>query len=128
MFTSLYSTAAIRSYSNTGLTDIIMPNASGKLRYFYAYGCDLGYICFTGITSATSVNSSNIQLQNNNMTAGEVDHILVDLDTISVSGYTSRAIDISGTNAAPTNGGVTGYDGITAKSNLETKGFTVTTS
>lgn len=61
------------------------------------------------------------------MTAAEVNKILVDIDTISDSVSTGRTLQIHGTNAAPdsTSGG---YDGITAKNNLITKGWTVTTS
>ena len=94
---------------------------------YYADNCDLGYVDFTPFSGLTNVNGCTVTLSSNNMTAGEVNHILVDLDSISVGGYTGRVILISGTNAAP-DGSSGGFDGLTAKSNLITKGFTVTTN
>lgn len=114
-------------HTNPNLTSVTFPSNSNTFTQIYFYSCDLGYIDFTTIPNATEVNSSNIQLQNNNMTAAEVNQILVDLDTNSTGGFTGRSITISGTNAAP-DGSSGGYDGSTAKTNLIAKGFTVTTS
>jgi hypothetical protein len=52
---------------------------------------------------------------------------LHELNLGAISGFTGRAIDIGGNNAAPdaTSGG---YDGIAAKNALIAKGITVTTS
>lgn len=113
--------------NNVNLTNIINPPSSNTVLYYYAYNCDLGYVDFTPFSSMTNINSCQVYLQNNNMTVGEVNHILTDLDVISVGGYTGRIINISGTNAAP-DGSSGGFDGLTAKSNLITKGFTVTTN
>jgi hypothetical protein len=66
------------------------------------------------------------------MTAAEVNHILVDLANL-VSGegvggdYTGRRIYMYGTNAAPDSSSG-GYDGLTAKANLQAKGITVNTN
>ena len=131
MFTDLHATAFISIYSNPSLTGVTMPSATGTLFRFTAYSCDLGYIDFTGIPDALAVSGSAISLQNNNMTATEVDHILVDLASLvdeegAGGDYTSREINIGGTNAAPTDGTSTGYDGLAAKTALEDKGISVT--
>ena len=53
------------------------------------------------------------------LTSGEVDAVLVDLDT---SGAVNGTIDISGNNAAP------GAPGVAAAASLTGKGWSVTTS
>ena len=114
-------------YGNTNLTNVIMPSTQRSFINVNIYSCNLGYVDFTVCPNLTSTKGMGVLLQNNNMTAAEVNHILVDLDTISTSGYTGRVINISGTNAAP-DGTSGGYDGLTAKTSLQSKGFTVTTS
>ena len=113
--------------SNVNLTNIINPSSSNAITYYHAYNCDLGYVDFTPFSGLTNINSCQVYLYGNNMTAAEVNHILVDLDSISVGGYTGRVINIAGSNTAP-DGTSGGFDGLTAKSNLITKGFTVTTN
>lgn len=81
---------------------------------------------FTDIPNATEIDGSDIDLQSGSLDASNVNKILVDLDTNSTSGFTGRFIVLSG-NTAP-DGTSGGFDGITAKANLITKGFTVTTA
>lgn len=121
-----------RCYNSTSLTSLIMPNSATFKSSVQAYNCDLGYVDFTNNTSIFAANNISHLLQNNNMTATEVNHILVDLaahvSSESAGGdYTGRSLNISGTNAAPdsTSGG---FDGLTAKAILESKGITVITS
>jgi hypothetical protein len=110
--------------ANPNLTGIIFkPSGNGYIIKLYAYTCDLGYINFN-VGFNLQLNNTNIDIKDNSMTVSEVNHILVDLDSISSSGYTGRVINIGGTNADP-DGSSGGYDGLTAKSNLEGKGFTV---
>lgn len=116
--------------SNTNMTSLTLNSSNGLLNAIRAYLSDLGYIDFTGCSLAA--NNVLISIYSNNMTATEVNHILVDLYSLvsseGVGGdYTGRSIDISGTNAAP-DGTSGGYDGLTAKTNLQGKGFTVTTN
>jgi hypothetical protein len=113
----------IRLYSNSNLTDIINPISNKSLTNYWAYSCDLGYIDFKNFSGGTS-HGVNIQLQGNNMTAAEVNHILDDLDNI---GWTGGSLDIAGTNAAP-DGTSGGYNGTGATNNLTGKTWTVTTS
>jgi hypothetical protein len=128
MFTSLTAAFIFNLYSNPLLENISLPASSnGRCTTFAAYGCNLGYIDFTVIPNLTSKNSVSITLQNNGMTTTEVNHILVDLDSISVSGYTTRSINLGGTNAAPDSSSG-GYNGTAAKSSLQSKGFSVTTN
>tara|TARA_R100001594_G_scaffold24016_4_gene47026 strand:- start:319 stop:1671 length:1353 start_codon:yes stop_codon:yes gene_type:complete len=87
----------------------------------------LGYIDITTMPKCSDKDNCDIQLQSNSWTTAIVNQVLVDLDTISSGGYIGRQITIDGTNAAP-DGTSGGYDGLTAKANLITKGFTVTTN
>ena len=109
-------------YSNPNLTSIVNPVSSQVFSRYYAYNCDLGYIDFSTFTGTS--DGILIQLQNNNMTVTEVNHILVDLDN---NGWINGTLNISGTNAAP-DGTSGGFDGITAKANLIANGWVVTTS
>lgn len=111
--------------NNPNLTSIILPSNSKTVSYFFAYSCDLGYIDFTVMPNMTSVNDCDILLYDNAMTAAEVNHILVDLNSISTAGYTGRVISIGGTNADPDSSSG-GYNGLEAITSLESKGFTVT--
>jgi hypothetical protein len=135
--TGMTNTRNLSIYNNPNLTNILLPASiitwvnngstggpwSNEVA-FGAYGCDLGYIDFTVMSGATFDSSDTIYLYDNNMTAAEVNHILVDFDTIGWSGVT---LDISGTNAAP-DGTSGGFDGLTARNNLTGKTWTVTTS
>lgn len=111
-----------RAQQNSNLTSITLPASSGVQTTFWAYSCNLGYVDFTVLTGAN--NGYVIRLENNSMTAAEVNHILVDLDG---KGWINGNINIAGTNAAP-DGTSGGYDGLTAKTNLIGKGWTVTTN
>lgn len=84
----------------------------------------LGYFDTTKFNS-TAVASLDWQLQNNGWDTATVNHILVDIDSISGSGFTGRIINIGGSNADP-DGTSGGYDGTTARNQLITDGFTVT--
>jgi hypothetical protein len=115
-----------RVYSNGNLTNIIHGTNSSTFTSYHAYSCNLDYIDFNFFQNMTDINSCNIRLENNGMTTSDVNHILFDLDNISTSGFTSRIINLSGTNAAPND--VTGWSGSTAKASLVSKNFTVTTN
>lgn len=115
-----------RVYTNPNLTGITHGTNSSTFASYHAYSCNLDYIDFTPLFNITDQNSCNIRLENNGMTTSDVNHILFDLDNISTSGFTSRVINLSGTNASPDD--VTGFSGSTAKASLISKGFTVTTN
>lgn len=117
-------------YNNTSLEDILFASTNQAHAEVRAYNCDLGYVDCTTLSLARA--NQLTYFYDNNMTAAEVNHMLVDFYNL-VSGesaggdYTGRIINIGGTNAAP-DGTSGGYDGLTAKTNLQGKGFTVTTS
>ena len=114
--------------SNSNLNTLVFPTSSlARFSDIYIHSCDLGYCDFTVLPSASHQNSFRLDLYDNNMTAAEVNHILVDIDSGSISGYTGRNINLSGTNAAPDNSSG-GFDGLAATGSLISKGFTVTTS
>ena len=108
---------------NSNLTGLTFPASSGTISTFDAFSCNLAYFDITNLTfdSAVSWDASN-----NNMTAAEVNKILVNLDsTVPVLG--TGSISIGGTNAAPntTSGG---FNGSAAVTSLAAKGYTVITS
>lgn len=113
-------------YSNSNLSSVTFASSgNGNILRLWAHSCNLGYFDMTSFSM--DVNNSSIRLENNAMVVAEVNHLLVDGDTISSSGYTGRAFNIGGTNAAP-DGSSGGYDGLTAKSNMQADGITVTTN
>ena len=118
---------SFRAQGNSNLTSILNPSNNNLFTQYKADGCNLGYIDFTTLPLMTDINGGDIELENNSMSATDVNHILVDLDSISSGGFTGRTIILNGSNAAP-DGISGGYDGLTAKANLITKGFTVTTN
>lgn len=109
--------------NNTSLTGLTLPASSGTITNFRASNCDLAYFDITGMTFSAGIV---FDCSDNNMTAAEVNHILVDLDA-NLPGTGTGTITINGTNAAP-DGTSGGYDGTTAVSNLVASGYTVITS
>jgi hypothetical protein len=73
-------------------------------------------------TALPTWSGTNIQIYNLSLTATEVDSFLADLDT---AGGTGGTLNISGTNAEPTDGSVTGVNGLAAVDSLRVKGWTV---
>ena len=98
---------------------------------YRAYQSNLDYVNFLPLSGASI--TGDIELQNNNMSVTDVNHILVDFDNISTnlnpSGWTGTTLDISGTNSAPDSSSG-GFDGIAALSSLTggTNNWTITTS
>jgi hypothetical protein len=128
------STSIVLIYSNSGLTNINFPlstqffrNQSNTLgfRSFSLYSCNLDYIDFTPLSGATLVSGATvgrcgIDLQNNNMSTTDVNHILVDFSgnaTFNPTGWSNINLNISGTNGAPDSSSG-GYDGIAARNFL----------
>lgn len=109
--------------------------ALGKFTQFNCSFCAISSIDMSLLPSCILKSSSTFSFHNNSMSAALVDKILVDLATIVATdptNYTTRSISIGGTgataNAAPTDGSVTGYDGITAKAYLISRGLVVNTN
>jgi hypothetical protein len=120
--------------NNTSLTNIIFPtstqffrnssNGSGY-RVFSLYNCNLDYVDFTPLSGATIVSGSTqgratIELQNNNMSTADVNHILVDFATIATNNHprwSEITLNIGGTNQDPDSSSG-GYNGLTAITTL----------
>jgi hypothetical protein len=114
------------TYSSTSLVSITFASSgNGNLNNFRLYKCNLNYIDIVSGGQGINVNNALVRLDDCAMNVTDVNHMLVDFDSIASSGYTGRVINIGGTNAAPDNSSG-GYDGLAAKSSLEGKGFTVT--
>ena len=119
----------IRVDNNIELVDIINPPSTEDITYYWAGNCNLNYIDFYPLSGASI---SDIQLQDNTMVVGDVNHILVDFYTLNNTyfqpGWSGVTLDISGTNAAP-DGASGGYDGEGARSRLiNDYGWTITSS
>src|SRR5690606_9711182 len=81
--------------NNSSLTTITLPASNVVITFFIANDCNLTYFDFTVLTANNS--NINIDLSDNSMTAAEVNHILVDLDS---TGWINGVLNIAGTNAA----------------------------
>ena len=124
---------------NSNLTNLILPNTTStqtltdanlfgnaNQKTFEANSCDLGYVDFKPMSGVTLNSGSTILLNDNNMTVGEVNHILDDFTSTTWSGVT---LEIGGTNAAPDSSSG-GYDGVAAIDTLTgvTRNWSITTS
>ena len=132
-------------YLNSALVDIVFPytvqsfanfGAAPSQRAFALHDCNLGYIDFLPLSGATldvnSLNGASIGLEDNGMSAAEVNLTLFDFyelnNTYSQPGWSGVTLDISGSNAAPdaTSGGV---DGLTSQTILVNDyGWTITSN
>jgi hypothetical protein len=124
----------VKTYSNSGITNIIFPNSSKFFKNdsnfesggaFSLYGCNLDYIDFKTLSGATLVSGvtqgvPRISLRDNGMNADDVNHILVDFSsntTYNPTGWSNINLNIGGTNAEPDSSSG-GYDGLAAISFL----------
>lgn len=124
----------VRLQNNPNLTNIIFPNSTQFFKnylnsegnaVFDLFNCNLDYVDFTPLSGATLLSGTTqgiprISLRNNNMSATDVNHILVDFSNIvtyNPTGWSNIRLNISGTNAPPdsTSGG---YNGLAAISFL----------
>lgn len=124
----------VRTNTNPNLTNIIFPNSTQFFKNstdiefngaFGLYDCNLDYVDFTPLSGATLVSGTTqgrprISLRDNNMSAADVNHILVDFSgntTHNPTGWSNVNLNIGGTNDPPdlTSGG---YDGLAAISFL----------
>ena len=122
----------IRLEHNPNLTNIIFPTSTQIFldsssvisnHAFQLNNCNLGYIDFSPLAGATLNHEtssppkySTIHLENNNMSASEVNHILDDLKTITINNsprWNNITLIINGNNDAPDNTSG-GYDGLGA--------------
>lgn len=120
---------SIQIYSNPLLTNIVFPPSTQQFNNvgtsandsaFTFNNNNLDYIDFKPLSGATLLDNSRIRLLNNNMSAADVNHILVDFVTIATSnpsGWDYIALDIGGTNANPDSVSG-GYDGLAAINTL----------
>jgi hypothetical protein len=89
------------------------------------HSSNLDYVDFTplsGVTLLTGSTQGNprISLRDNNMSAGDVNHILVDFSgntTVNPVGWSNVNLNIGGTNSDPDSSSG-GYDGLAAIATL----------
>jgi hypothetical protein len=120
---------SIQIYTNPSLTNITFPTSVGTFNNatvnepdsaFALYQNALNYVDFKPLSGATLTDNSRIRLQNNGMTAAEVNQILVDFSgnaTYNLSGWDNINLNIGGSNANPDSSSG-GYDGLSAVSFL----------
>jgi hypothetical protein len=123
--------------NNPYLTGITHVSSSQIFTKYQASNCDLGYVNFKPLSGATLVSGATvgipiIMLRDNNMSAADVNHILVDFSgnaTHNPTGWSNISLDIGGTNDDPDlNSG--GYNGLAAISFLtgSPRNWVITTS
>ncbi|PKP11946.1 MAG: hypothetical protein CVU09_00160 [Bacteroidetes bacterium HGW-Bacteroidetes-4] len=108
-------------YINPNLTSITLPIISNKINVFYAFSTGIGIIDWSKLTGSN--DGINIRVDSCAFTAVESDQNTYDIEAM---GWANGTLNVGGTNAALTDGAITGYDGITAKNDLITAGWTVT--
>lgn len=120
------SNIEIRINNNTGLTQLTCPITLNKpIKTLYTYGCS-GLTAINGFENTNfDINSSSLLVYNCSLDVVEVNKFLVTVNAGCTGGFTGRSLNISG-NTAP-DGTSGGYDGTTAKSDLISKGWSVTT-
>lgn len=111
--------SSINLSGNNDLTNVLLP--VGLFSTLNISNCNLSSLDFT---DTNPNNNVNINLDNNILTSSSVNEILVYMDN---DGATNGIINLLGTNSAP-DGSSGGFDGLTAKSNLQSKGWTVNTN
>jgi hypothetical protein len=128
------SPCKLNLHLNNNLQNVIFPTVNTFFRNsnndpgnaaLSFYGCNLNYIDFkplSGITLLTGTTQGNprIQLENNNMSTTDVNHILVDFSgntTYNPSGWSNVNLIIGGNNGDPDSSSG-GYDGLAAISFL----------
>ena len=119
----------VYTYNNPGITQLTFPNYPNMLiRSINVNDC--GLTAMNGFENYTNFDTiqCTVWAFNNNLPASEINKILVTVDNGSTIGFASRQCWLyGGTNAAP-DGSSGGYDGVTAKANLITKGWSVNTN
>jgi hypothetical protein len=120
--------------SNPNLNNVIFPNVSNIFRNnsnsisnyaFVLKQCNFDYVDFKPLSGSTLLSGASIglpaiELQDNNMNAGDVNHILDDFKTMVInnpSGWSNIRLFIGGTNSDPDSSSG-GFNGISAISTL----------
>ena len=86
-------------------------------------GCPLlKYIPIISLSNCINANKAKIAIADNALTATQLNRMLVEIDSISISGYTDRTIWIGGNNAIQDSSSG-GYNGTAALASLLSKGF-----
>jgi len=115
-------------FAGGNLTGVTLPTNSKTLFGIDLQNNNLSYVDTTTMSNMAEGLAFHFNIYNNNLTTAEVNHMLVDFDN-NTTGTTyvanSHSIKIYNNSAPDSSSG--GFDGITAKSNLQVKGFTVTT-
>ena len=121
-------TAQVLMIGNANLQRVVLAEVTGA----YSNGWrivnnpNLTEIEFNG-GAGWGVGGNEVDFRNNALTAQSIDKLLVDLDNFIST--TNKGLRLEGgTNSPPTDGSVTGFDGIAAKASLELKGMTITTN
>jgi uncharacterized protein (TIGR02145 family) len=108
----------------TALTTVTLPT-----NLYLGFNVEFQYTAVVTLNFAPIIASPNLEyvfvnLDDNAMTAAQVNKILYDLDAAITSCSGTKYISIGGTNATPDSSSG-GFDGCAAKASLEAKGFTV---
>ena len=114
--------------SNVNLTGITNPTNNNSFDSYVFDTCNLSYVDMTTLTGLFDTTGVTVSFNGNNMTTAEVNNMLVDFDNNSSAAISGRSLDLSGTGMGAPDGSSGGFDGLTAKTNLQSKGWTITTN
>ena len=130
--TRFNNAATVNLNGNKLVTNITLNTSPvGRILNFASSTSDAGGAQLDTITNLSSqtgvfdINNCFFNVENNNMSAGQVDTIIIDLDTATSAGTTNKTLNIGGTqggNAAPTGASAA------AIASLQGKGWTVNTN
>lgn len=118
------------TWGNNNLISLPQLDVSNGTNFYAAwYNNALTSFPYTILQTAPATDYTSAWY-NNNLDATSVDGILVTIrDNANAQALDNGKLEVSGgTNAAPTDGTTTGLDGITAKSDLQARGWTVNTN
>jgi hypothetical protein len=107
--------------NNQNLTSITHTQSNNTFTQYNCALTSISFVDFNLFPNMTNVNNCNINFLNCGINQSNIDQMLVDIDSISIGGFTDRVINLSG-NATPS------AIGLSAISSLVGKGFTVSTS
>lgn len=108
----------LRLRENQNLTNVILPNSAGSFVLIQMYQTGIGVLNWSALTGSVQ----SIEIHDNQLTSAEADENIVLIDN---NVNLTNTLNIAGNNQALTNGSSTGFDGLTAKSNLQGEGVTV---
>lgn len=121
---TFYSQSQLGINNNPNLTTLTNIGAStgNLIAINISNNPNLGYVDFSNIGGISTSTITRVVLENNNWSAAIINQVLVVLDSKTTSSSYGRIFSIGGNSAPDSTSG--GYDGLAAKSSLQSKNIT----